>query len=31
MGAVRYNDHPISEARLRALIENGGFEASASA
>jgi copper chaperone len=28
---VRYNEHAISEARLREVIENGGFEASSSA
>ena len=27
----RYNEHAISEARLREVIENGGFEASSSA
>ena len=28
---VRYNEHAVSEARLRAVIETGGFEAPASA
>lgn len=28
---VRFNEHAVSEARLREVIENGGFVASSSA